>query len=131
MSNSRGFTLIELLISMVIIATLAAVTYPRYIAHTKKVYRAEIVGLLSEQTQYLERHYVRNGSFIDATGISEGNDRYRITVILNPQDFSLIATPLSGAMAGDRCGDFSLSSTGARTNPGAESDATRQECWGR
>ncbi|SDU81688.1 type IV pilin protein [Pseudomonas mucidolens] len=130
-SIRNGFSLIELLIALAIITILSGVAYPGYIAHMKKVYRTEIVGLLTEQAQRLERHYLRNGSFIDATGVSAGNDRYRITVMLNAQDFSLIATPLSSAMAGDRCGDFSLSSSGARTNPGAEPGVTRQECWGR
>lgn len=83
--NCKGFTLIELLIALAIIATLAAVIYPGYAAHVKKAYRTEIVGLLTEQAQHLERYYVRNGTFIDASGVSTGNDRYRITVMLNPR----------------------------------------------
>ena len=130
-SNCKGFTLIELLIALAIIATSVAVIYPGYTNHVKKAYRAEIVGLLMEQSQYLERYYVRNGTFIDAGGVSTGNDRYRITAMLNPQDFTLTATPVVGMMLGDPCGDFSLSSTGARTNPGAAPGTTRQECWGR
>ena len=129
--NCKGVTLIELLIALAIIATLAAVVYPGHSAHVKKAYRTEIVGLLTEQAQHLERYYVRNGTFIDASGVSTGNDRYRITVILNPQDFTLTATPLAGAMLGDTCGEFSLTSTGARANPGAVPGTTRQECWGR
>lgn len=129
--NCKGFTLIELLIALAIIATLAAVIYPGYAVHVKKAYRTEIVGLLTEQAQHLERYYVRNGTFIDASGVSTGNDRYRITVMLNPQDFTLTATPFADAMRGDPCGEFSLTSTGARANPGAAPGTTRQECWGR
>ena len=129
--NCKGFTLLELLIALAIIGTLVAVTYPVYTAQVKKAYRTEIVGLLTEQAQHLERYHVRNGTFIDASGVSTGNDRYRITVILNPQDFTLTATPLAGAMLGDTCGEFSLTSTGARANPGAVPGTTRQECWGR
>ncbi len=129
--NCKGFTLIELMVTMAIIGTLAAVIYPGYAAHVKKAYRSEIVGLLAEQAQHLERYYVRNGTFIDASGVSAGNDRYRIMVILNPQDFALTATPFAGAMLGDICGEFSLTSTGARTNPGAAPGTSRQECWGR
>ena len=129
--NCKGFTLLELLIALAIIGTLVAVTYPVYTAQVKKAYRTEIVGLLTEQAQHLERSHVRTGTFIDASGVSTGNDRYRITVILDPQDFTLIATPFAGAMLGDPCGVFSLTSTGARTNPGAVPGTTRQECWGR
>ncbi|KTC45153.1 pilus assembly protein [Pseudomonas fluorescens ABAC62] len=130
--DSRGFTLIELLIAVAIIAFLVAITYPSYTGHVKKVYRTEIVALLTEQAQYLERFYTRNGTFIDASGVSTGNDRYRITATLNPQDFYLVATPgAESVMAGDPCGNFSLSSTGARANPGAAPAMSRQTCWGQ
>jgi type IV pilus assembly protein PilE len=130
--DSRGFTLVELLIAVTIIAFLAGIAYPGYTGHVKKAYRAEIVALLTEQAQHLERFYARSGTFIDASGVSTGNDRYRITAALNPQDFSLVAAPGSGSvMAGDPCGDFSLSSTGARANPGAAPEMSRQICWGQ
>ena len=130
--DRRGFTLIELLIALAIIGLLAGVAYPGYTGHVKKVYRAEIVGLLNEQAQHLERFYTRSGTFIDASGISAGNDRYRITAALNPQDFRLVATPaVDSVMAGDPCGDFSLTSTGARANPGAAPDVSRTLCWGQ
>ena len=127
----QGFSLIELLIALAVVATLAGVAYPGYLAHMKKVHRTQIVALLTEQAQYLERHYARNGSFIDATGVSPGNDRYRISVTLNAQDFNLIATPFAGSMSGDRCAGFALTSSGARSNPGAAPGVTREECWGR
>ncbi len=130
--DSQGFTLIELLIAVAIIAFLAGIAYPGYTGHMKKAYRAEIVGLLTEQAQHLERFYTRNGTFIDAGGVSPGNDRYRISAALNPQDFLLAATPVTGSvMDGDACGDFSLTSTGARANPGAEPHMSRVVCWGQ
>lgn len=67
----QGFTLIELLVAAVIIAFMAGIAYPGYTLHVKKAYRTEIVALLFDQAQHLERYYTRNGTFIDASGISE------------------------------------------------------------
>lgn len=130
--DCRGFTLIELLIAVAIVAFLAGIAYPGYERHVKRAYRAEIVGLLLEQAQYLERFYTRNGTFIDASGVSEGNDRYRISAALNPQAFSLLATPIAGSvMWGDPCSEFRLTSSGVRSNPGAAPETSRQACWGQ
>ena len=130
--DSQGFTLLELLIAVAIVAVLAGIVYPGYTGHIKKVYRTEIVALLTEQAQHLERFYTRNGTFIDASGISAGNDRYRITAALNPRDFQLVASPaVDAVMAGDPCGDFGLTSTGMRTNPGAAPEMSRKLCWGQ
>lgn len=130
--DSQGFTLMELLIAVVIVALLAGISYPGYIGQVKKVYRAQIVTLLSEQAQHLERFYTRNGTFIDASGVSAGNDHYRISVVLNPQDFDLLATPaVDSVMASDACAAFSLTSTGVRSNPGAVPEMSRMACWGQ
>lgn len=130
--DCQGFTLIELLIAVAIVALLAAVAYPGYTGYVKKAYRAEIVALLSEQVHNLERFYTRNGTFIDASGVSVGNERYRISAVLNPQEFHLVAAPAVGSvMAGDPCGEFSLSSSGVRSNPGAAPDMSRKACWGQ
>ena len=130
--DNQGFTLIELLIAVAIIALLGAIAYPGYTGHVKRVYRVQIVALLSEQAQHLERFYTRNGTFIDASGVSTGNDHYRISAVLNPQDFALLATPATDSvMADDACGQFSLTSTGMRSNPGAAPQMPLKACWGQ
>lgn len=130
--DCQGFTLIELLIAVAIVALLAGIAYPGYTGYIKKAYRAEIVALLSEQVHHLERFYTRNGTFIDANNVSVGNERYRISAALNPQAFTLVATPAVGSvMVGDPCGEFRLSSSGVRSNPGASPDMSRKACWGQ
>ncbi|CRM14770.1 MULTISPECIES: type IV pilin protein [Pseudomonas] len=130
--DSQGFTLIELLIAVAIIALLAGIAYPGYTGQVKKVYRVQVVALLSEQAQHLQRFYTRNGTFIDAGGVSTGNDHYRISAVLNPHDFVLLATPAPhSVMADDACGQFSLTSTGMRSNPGAVPQMPLKACWGQ
>lgn len=130
--DSKGFSLIELMVAVALVACLAGIAYPGYVSHLKKVYRAQIAGLLTEHAQRLERYYARNGVFLDPEGVIAGNDHYRIIPTLNLQDFILIATPAAGSiMVGDACADFSLSSTGARGNPGAAPEMSRQACWGQ
>jgi type IV pilus assembly protein PilE len=127
---SKGFTLIELMIVVAIVGILAAVAYPSYTEYVKRTHRAEIASLLSEQVQALERYYsgAGNGAYSNAT-VSIGNDYYTIAKTLNAQDFTLAATG-KGMMLNDKCGVFTITNTGARTNPGAVG-VTTKDCWGR
>ncbi|UVJ43353.1 type IV pilin protein [Pseudomonas sp. LS1212] len=132
---NKGFTLIELLIVVAVIGILAGIAYPGYTEYIKKARRTEVAGLLSETAQNLERHYSRAGQYADTetviTPVPAGNDYYALTVIREEQAFTLVAARKSGMlMASDKCGDFALTHTGARSNPNS-SDVTSQSCWGR
>ncbi|SDS12642.1 type IV pilin protein [Pseudomonas fuscovaginae UPB0736] len=128
---AKGFTLIELMIVVAIVGILAAVAYPSYIEYVKRTHRTEIAVLLSEQAQNLERYYSRNGFYTNASVVG-GNGYYTITPTLNAQDFTLAATATAGSMmVGDKCGGFTITQTGARSNPGASSGVTTKDCWGR
>lgn len=134
-SSNRGFTLIELMIVVVIVGILAAIAYPSYTEYVKRTQRAAIASLLTEQAQALERYFSRVGTYngnanTAAPTVSAGNDFYTIAANLNAQDYSLAATG-RGLMANDRCGVFTITNTGARTNPGATGGMTARDCWGR
>ncbi|MBI6782365.1 type IV pilin protein [Pseudomonas syringae] len=132
-ATSRGFTLIELMIVVAIVGILAAIAYPSYTEYVKRTQRSAIASLLSEQTQALERFYSRAAqpTYVGAT-VSSGNTYYKITLTPTATDFTLTADPLAGTlMAGDKCGSFVITNTGARTNPGATAGVTPKDCWGR
>ncbi|AAY35788.1 MULTISPECIES: type IV pilin protein [Pseudomonas] len=131
-ATSRGFTLIELMIVVAIVGILAAIAYPSYTEYVKRTQRSAIASLLSEQTQALERFYSQKGNYSDYKGVSGGNTYYKITPTLTATDFTLTADPIGGTlMAGDKCGSFVITNTGARTNTGATSGVTVKDCWGR
>ncbi|MEN2397898.1 type IV pilin protein [Pseudomonas halotolerans] len=130
--SNRGFTLIEIMIVIAIIGIVITVGYPSLTEYMKKGRRAEIAGLLSEQAQILERHYSKTGVYTSATGLSSGNDFYTITQTLMDQGFTLTAVRNSGSsMAADKCGDFTLNNTGARSIINAAAGLTAKDCWGR
>lgn len=130
--SNRGFTLIEIMIVIAIIGIVITVGYPSLTEYMKKGRRAEIAGLLSEQAQILERHYSKNNVYTNATGLSSGNDFYTITQTLMDQSFTLTAVRNSASsMATDKCGDFTINNTGARSIINAAAGVTAKDCWGR
>ncbi|MFI8397145.1 pilus assembly protein [Pseudomonas sp. Choline-02u-1] len=130
--SSRGFTLIEIMIVIAIIGIILTISIPSYNEYVKKGRRAEVVSLLSEQAQTLERFYTRNNAYTGVTGLSTGNDFYTITPTLTDQTFVLTATRKTGsAMATDKCGDFTLTNTGVRSMNNAIAGVTAKDCWGR
>ncbi|WP_024680371.1 type IV pilin protein [Pseudomonas syringae] len=131
-ATSRGFTLIELMIVVAIVGILAAIAYPSYTEYVKRTQRSAIASLLAEQTQALERFYSQKGTYADYKGVVASNAYYTITPVLNATDFTLTAAPTGGTMmAGDKCGSFVITNTGARSNSGATSGVTTKDCWGR
>jgi len=129
---NRGFTLIEIMIVIAIIGIVITIAAPSYTEYLKKGRRAEVVSLLSEQAQSLERFYTKNNVYTGITGLSTGNDFYTITPTITDQTFVLTATRKTGtSMATDKCGDFTLTNTGVRSMNNATTGLTTKDCWGR
>ena len=127
---NRGFTLIEIMIVIAIIGIIITIGYPSLTEYMKKGRRADAAGLLTEQAQILERFYSKSNLYTGATGLSTGNDFYTITPTIADQTFTLTAIRKPGSsMATDKCGDFTISNTGARGL--VNNTATVKDCWGR
>ncbi|KAF0098755.1 MAG: type IV pilus assembly protein PilE [bacterium] len=139
-----GVTLIELLIVVVVIGILASIAVPSYQEYTRRANRAEAKAILLENAQFLERNYTVTNRYDLAPGGGAialpfttspkpggGAARYNIAGAYGAapaQTFTLTATR-AGTMAGDACGDFTLTQTGEQNL--VNNTLGVADCWGR
>lgn len=72
--TKKGFTMIELLVVLVIIAILAAVATPLYLANTKRAKASEAVAAMGLIRQALRDYRVNNNTYFDVTQeLTDGN----------------------------------------------------------
>lgn len=133
--KASGFTLIELMIVVIIIAVLAAIAYPAYINHTVNTRRAAATACLTEFSQFMERYYTTNmtyvGAALPATGCAnELSIFYTFSLAGAPtaSAYSVQAVPQGqqAARDGAKCGTLTLNQLGAE---GVSGSAGVAECW--
>lgn len=139
---SQGFTLIELMITVAIVAILAAVAYPSYAQYIRRGQRAAARTTMLEAAQYMQRFYAANERYdtqrdgVTAVALpdnlkvspSSGSKSYDISLqAVDPTSYTLQAVP-AGALTGDKCGTYTLTSTGTRGVAGGAT-ATVADCW--
>ncbi len=143
-SSQQGVTLLELMIVVAVIGIIAAVAYPSYQEFLSESRRADAQATLMSFAGAMERHFTINDSYCgagtttsgtcaNATGDPtifpteaplDGADKYYDLDITaaTATSFTLQASP-KNAQASDRCGNLTVTSTGARAATGGT------DCW--
>ena len=132
-NKERGFTLIELMIAVAIIAVLAGIAYPSYVNYVTNTRRAAAAACLTEMSQFMERYYTTNMSYVGAAAARQESSCeqelelfYDFDVVGDPtaSAFSITATPKGIQEDRDtKCGTLGLNQVGAKTETGSGTPA--------
>jgi len=124
--------LIELMIVVAMVAILSSIAYPSYKEYIRRGYRAEARAALLQAQQWLERAATAQGVYPDKLPEALSSQHYRIKVESEKKgmDFKLTAERKGdGAMADDKCGDFTLTHTGTQGIDKNATGTSAADCW--
>jgi type IV pilus assembly protein PilE len=140
--RARGFTLIELVVTMLVVATLAAVAVASYRSQVRKSRRTDAKTALLDLAGREERNFSTTNAYtavpaqLGYTGawpLSVGSGYYTVTVAVTagapgvPATFNVTATAV-GDQASDKCTSYYLDQTGVQASNGSTTtDALN--CW--
>lgn len=141
MKNSNGFTLLELMIVVAIVGILAAIAYPSYQEYVRDARRASATVALSSLAGAMERFYTTNNTYVgaasggvptifsDQSPADGGAAEYNLRITAAAADSYTIKAQRTGTQAGDDCGDFVLTQTGAESIENQAAGVVATDCW--
>lgn len=118
--QARGFTLVELMVAVAIVGVLVAMAVASYSSVTRNSRRAAAQGCLTEATQYMERHYAANLTYVGGAlpvCSSDVTRFYTISFSAGPAatTYTIRALPIGDQTGETACGTMTINQVGTRT----------------
>lgn len=118
----RGFSLIELMIVVAIVAILTAIAFPSYTNYIVKTRRTAAKACLSQASNFMERYYTTNMTYVGATdpgldcesAAQTGNYYGYSYGTPTVSTYTITATPNAAKQPDTTCGALSLNQSGTR-----------------
>lgn len=131
-----GFSLIELLIALLIVAVLAVIAYPTFMAQLHKSRRADAVVALVQVQQAQERWRANHTNYADslaALGVSPpSSGRYRLTITdAAAHGYTATASAAATQATDTACSSLSVTLSGGNTAYSSTGSAAASSCWNR